>query len=144
MLSIPGQTQQPMKSKAHLQGGRKATSKTATIDENEQDGVKVSDQWLASLTPEQESVLVHGHHMVKRFSPDITLRDMSRASPEIRWIELLDRFRDIYSLDRLFKGFSTLRQEYAAKSNTVAPISFLAVSLNNVALDSVIPCKSLN
>jgi hypothetical protein len=97
--------------------------------------------WLASLTPDQESILVHDHRMLKRLGPATVLRDLPRATPNIRWGDLSSGLRDIYSLDRLFVGFESLRTQYASEVHTVAPIGFLAVSLNNAAVDNMLPCK---
>ncbi|CAO2652459.1 Nn.00g007420.m01.CDS01 [Neocucurbitaria sp. VM-36] len=99
------------------------------------------EQWLASLTPERESVLLHGQPMLKQFSAQSTLADLPRAGSDIQWQDIIGGLRDIHSLERVFQGFDTLRGHYTMGINTVAAIGFLAVSLNNSAVRKNSPFK---
>jgi len=113
---------------------QKSTSKDV------KDDAQSAVSWLASLTAEQESILMHPPRL---FSPATALKDLAHAPTSISWAELSERMRDVHSLDRLFADFAKLRVKYKVNVNTVTPICLLAASLNNVAIYSDIPCKYL-
>ncbi|CAO2652448.1 Nn.00g007310.m01.CDS01 [Neocucurbitaria sp. VM-36] len=92
------------------------------------------EMWLASLSLEQQSILIHPHTMMKRFPPTTALADLPRASPQIQWEDISTGLRNICSPDRLFTDFVDLLKYYATNRDIVSPISFIAVSLNNVAI----------
>lgn len=69
------------------------------------------------------------------------MHDLPHATSIIQWQEIESRLRDVYSLERLFRGHDTLQSHYKYGSNTVAPIGLLAVSLNNAAIRQDLPFK---
>jgi len=107
--------------------------------------LSVEHQWLASLDPEQEGLLLHNQKTNRGLSSDMSGRsgsDISRASCHVHWSAITERLRDIYSLDRLFEGFESLETRYKIGISTVFPSGLLAVCLNNSANRTKQPCKS--
>ena len=100
--------------------------------------------WLASLSPEQQSILIHPHAIMARFPPLTALADFPRAPAQIQWEDISNGLRDIYTLNRLFKGFPGLLKDYVTDRDTVSPIGFITVSLNNAAVRQGSPCEYLS
>jgi hypothetical protein len=104
----------------------------------------VEQQWLATLSPEQESLLLHNQSTIQRLPSGVLSSDISRATHSVHWDAITERLRDIYNLGRLFENFqaSGLMERYKTEATTVTPSGLLAVSLNNCANRSRQPCKS--
>jgi hypothetical protein len=101
----------------------------------------MQEEWVLQLDEEKQSLLLHSDAMIKILSPRVVLYDLPRARNTVQWDAILERLRDIHSLDRLFQGFSSLQKRYTLEVDTIAPIGLLAVSLNNHAVTSGSPCK---
>ncbi|KAJ5056973.1 hypothetical protein J3E74DRAFT_293418 [Bipolaris maydis] len=99
------------------------------------------DQWLATLSKEEESLLVHPDKVILGLSAATIPFDLPRATSDVHWDDVQERLRDLYSLERLFKGMESIQTEYNIEANTIAPIGLLVVALNNCAVRSVLPYK---
>ena len=97
--------------------------------------------WLATLTSDQESLLIHSDTMINLYSPDVSLHDLPRAAPSIQWQDITIRLRNVHDIPRLFQGYDDVRAKYKSYQNTVTPIGLLAVSLNNAAVCKNSPFK---
>jgi hypothetical protein len=113
------------------------------VQESRKDIPNAQNQCLLQLDVEQQSLLMHSDAVVKSFQPETTLFDLPRAHSDVQWNAIVERFRDIHCLQRLFQGFSALAKKYTIEVNTIAPIGLLAVSLNNHAIQAGEPCELL-
>ncbi|KAF2107943.1 hypothetical protein BDV96DRAFT_672779 [Lophiotrema nucula] len=104
-------------------------------------------QWLASLGPERESLLLHGEEMegLSELQKPIVLRDIARAKANIQWSQPNERLRDIFSPERLFRGYEYLQTFWLGRglfcSKMVEAIVLVTVLLNNEAITRDLPYK---
>jgi len=139
-LRVPKDTRtvRAKKFPAHL----RVPKDTRTVRAKDSTTPTIEEQWIASLNLEQESVLIHSAKVLKTYVRlGIQVSDLPRATSQIQWDDIVERLRDIYSLHRLFQNFDALQRFYSTEQTTVAPIGLLAVSLNNCAVRSSLPCK---
>jgi hypothetical protein len=85
-------------------------------------------QWANELGPERESLLRHGAIMHKWLTP--VCSELTCANGTVRWKDLLERLRDLYSFRRAM-----------SQCITISAIELITTSLNNHVSQANLPCK---